>query len=68
MKLEIGKDYLLLNTLYPEDRSKDRRVRITGMDRKVIYLETEPPPGDGKGTPLSFSRASMRRLATPFER
>ena len=44
MKLEIGKDYLLPNTLYPEDRSKDRRARITGMDRKVVYLETEPHP------------------------
>ena len=35
MKLKIGKDYLLPNTLYPDDRSKDRRVRITGMDRKL---------------------------------
>ena len=35
MKLEIGKDYLLPNTLYHEDRSKDCRVRITGMDRKL---------------------------------
>lgn len=68
MKLEIGKDYLLPNTLYPDDRSKDRRVRITGMDRKVVYLETEPPPGDSKGAPLSFSRAAMRRLALPVER
>ena len=68
MKLEIGKDYLLPNTLYPEDRSKDRRVRITGMDRKVVYLETEPPPGNSKGIPLSLSRTSMRRLAMPAER
>lgn len=68
MKLEIGKDYLLPNTLYPEDRSKDRRVRITGMDRKAVYLETEPPSGDSKGVPLSFSRTSMRRLAMPAER
>ncbi len=68
MKLEIGEDYLLPNTLCPEDRSKDRRVRITGMDRKVVYLETEPPPGDSKGAPLSLSRASMRELATPFEK
>ena len=68
MKLEIGKDYLLPNTVYPEDRSKDRRVRITGMDRKVVYLETEPPPGGSKGTQLSFSRAAMRRLAHPVER
>ena len=68
MKLEIGKDYLLPNTVYPEDRSKDRRVRITGMDRKVVYLETEPPPGGSKGTQLSFSRAAMRRLALPVER
>jgi len=39
MKLKIGKDYLLPNTLYPDDRSKDRRVRITGMDRKPAMSE-----------------------------
>ena len=68
MKPEIGKDYRLQNKSYLDDRSRDRRVRIIVMDRKVFYLETEPSPGGTLDASLSFSRTSMRRLVMPVER
>lgn len=64
MNIQIGTWYILPNTLRPEDRSLDYRVRVTAMDRKTVYFETEPAPGWAKGTPLSLSRTAFRKQAT----
>ena len=63
--IQIGAWYILPNTLRPEDRSLDYRVRVTDRARKTVHFETEPAPGWAKGTPLSLSRAAFRKLATP---
>ncbi len=67
MSIEVGHWYILPNTLRPEDRSLDYRVRVTAVDRKTIYFETAPAPGWAKGTPLSLSRAAFRKLAMPVK-
>lgn len=64
MRIQVGDWYILPNTLHPEDRSLDYRVRITAMDRKFIHFETVPAPGRAKGTPLSLSKTAFRKLAT----
>ncbi|MHB8225039.1 hypothetical protein [Acidithiobacillus sp.] len=66
-QISIGAWYILPNTLRPEDRSLDYRVRVTTMDRKTVYFETEPAPGWTKGTPLSLSMAAFRKLASPIK-
>ena len=65
MSIQPGTWYILPNTLRPNDRSLDYRVRVTTTDRKTIHFETEPTPGWAKGTPLSLSRAAFRKQATP---
>ncbi|MHB1631314.1 MAG: hypothetical protein ACYCQL_03715 [Acidithiobacillus sp.] len=67
MRIQVGDWYILPNTLHPEDRSLDYRVRVTAMDRKTVHFETEPAPGWTKGTPLSLSMAAFRKLATPVK-
>ena len=67
MRIQVGDWYILPNTLHPEDRSLDYRVRVTAMDRKTVHFETEPFHGWAKGTPLSLSRAAFRKLASPVK-
>lgn len=65
INIEVGRWYILPNTLRPNDRSLDRRVVVTGMDRRTIFFETEALPGWAKGTPLLLSRVAFRKMATP---
>jgi hypothetical protein len=67
MSIEAGHWYILPNTLRPEDRTLDYRVRVTNKDRKTVHFETEPAPGWAKGTPLSLPSTAFRKLATPVK-
>ncbi len=64
--MESGKWYILPNSLRPNDRTLDYRVKITGMDRRFVYFETEPRPGWSTGTPLRLPRKSFLKMAMPI--
>lgn len=63
--MEIGSWYILPNSLRPNDRSLDYRVKITAIEKRFVHFETVPRPGWSTGTPLRLPRKSFLKLAMP---
>lgn len=63
MKLKIGAWYMLANTVFPEDRSMDRKVLITGLDRKSVYFDQKAVAGMLATGSFMMSRADFRKYA-----
>jgi hypothetical protein len=39
VELKVGDWYMLANKMYPEDRSRDRKVVITALNPKMVYFD-----------------------------
>jgi hypothetical protein len=63
MKLKIGDWYILANTMHPEDRSTDRKVVITGLDRKSVFYDEKTGPEMSTTGSFMMSRADFRKYA-----
>jgi hypothetical protein len=63
MKLRIGDWYTLANTMHPENRTMDRKVVITGLDRKSVYFDQKTGAGIPTTGSVTMSRADFRKYA-----
>ncbi|MBU2740021.1 hypothetical protein [Acidithiobacillus concretivorus] len=67
MKLKIGDWYILANTAFPEDRSRDRTVVITDLNHKSVFFDQKAGPGLPSTGSFMISRANFRKYLREVE-
>lgn len=58
---------MLANTAFPEDRSRDRKVVISGLNPKSVFFDQKAAPEMPSTGSFMISRANFRKYLREVE-